>query len=123
MRRYGKCHECGGKLRLVLGDEEWCDACGQYRRYMSHGWGEADEGSWDCPKSDPVFSGGWAMAWNEPERSYVGDDFMTFTWDLYLSSIMLAEMEMDDNGERTEENDVDFEGDTNVITCRERRMK
>jgi hypothetical protein len=32
------CHTCGSPLRQVLDGEEWCDACGCYRRYVSHGF-------------------------------------------------------------------------------------
>ena len=38
MKNCGHCHTCGTKLRTVLDGEEWCDRCGQYRRYQSHGW-------------------------------------------------------------------------------------
>ncbi len=50
MQNCGRCHECGHKLRTVLDGEEWCDHCGQYRRYKSHGWGEWGEGKWRCPE-------------------------------------------------------------------------
>ena len=49
----GRCHTCGTKLRRVLDGEEWCDTCGAYRRYRSHGWAlgacdGTDEGR-ECP--------------------------------------------------------------------------
>lgn len=34
----GHCHTCGSALRKCLDGEEWCPRCGQYRRYLSHGW-------------------------------------------------------------------------------------
>lgn len=37
-RNCGNCHTCGQPLRIVLDGEEWCDTCGTYRRYKSHGW-------------------------------------------------------------------------------------
>lgn len=37
----GHCHTCGTKLRSVLDGEEWCNHCGAYRRYTSHGWAAA----------------------------------------------------------------------------------
>jgi hypothetical protein len=37
-RNCGHCHTCGARLRVVLDGEEWCDRCGAYRRYRSHGW-------------------------------------------------------------------------------------
>ena len=54
MRHCGYCHECGTKLLRVLGGEQWCPECKQYRRYRSHGW--KTEGSEDCPprKGDPA---------------------------------------------------------------------
>jgi len=39
----GRCHTCGGKLWPVLDGEEWCPACGAYRRYRSHGWGHGED--------------------------------------------------------------------------------
>jgi uncharacterized Zn finger protein (UPF0148 family) len=38
MTHCGKCHTCGLKLVQVLDGEEWCPNCGQYRRYVSHGF-------------------------------------------------------------------------------------
>lgn len=37
----GRCHTCGAALLKVLDGEEWCPACEQYRRYLSHGWSPA----------------------------------------------------------------------------------
>lgn len=38
-KRYcGHCHTCGAPIKDVLDGEEWCDRCGVYRRYISHGW-------------------------------------------------------------------------------------
>ena len=33
-----RCHTCKTLLRTVLDGEEWCDTCGAWRRYPSHGW-------------------------------------------------------------------------------------
>lgn len=46
----GLCHTCGHELRKVLDGEEWCDTCGAYRRYASHGWGGNGEGGQWCPE-------------------------------------------------------------------------
>ena len=53
MRNCGHCHTCGTKLRMVLDGEEWCDRCGAYRRYQSHGWSWAPTGDGhvsECPE-------------------------------------------------------------------------
>jgi hypothetical protein len=31
------CHECGEPLDHIKGDD-YCRVCGQYKRYVSHGW-------------------------------------------------------------------------------------
>jgi len=52
MRLCGHCHTCGSELRRVLDGEEWCDRCGAYRRYQSHGWSWAPTGDGhvtECP--------------------------------------------------------------------------
>ena len=41
----GHCHTCGGFLKKVLDGEEWCEKCGAYRRYQSHGWGSTEDNS------------------------------------------------------------------------------
>lgn len=51
MRYCGMCHTCGEKLREVLDGEEYCDLCGAYRRYKSHGWTHG-EGAYDCPEEE-----------------------------------------------------------------------
>lgn len=48
-RHCGHCHSCGGPLRRVLDGEEWCDACGAYRRYLSHGFDTDDASACDSP--------------------------------------------------------------------------
>lgn len=34
----GRCHSCGGPIRIVLDGEEWCQNCETYQRPISHGW-------------------------------------------------------------------------------------
>lgn len=48
MTHCGYCHTCGCQLKSVLDGEEWCSRCGQYRRYISHGWGMTEDPS-PCP--------------------------------------------------------------------------
>jgi len=59
----GHCHVCGRPLREVLDGEEWCDYCGTYRRYRSHGWAKwsapipcrsQDERAPFCPTADEL---------------------------------------------------------------------
>ena len=47
MQHCGHCHECGTELKKVLDGEEWCPACGEYKRYRSHGW--YTKGDTNCP--------------------------------------------------------------------------
>jgi hypothetical protein len=53
-RNCGHCHTCGSRLRVVLDGEEWCDRCGAYRRYRSHGWHSetGDESQTLCRQED-----------------------------------------------------------------------
>ena len=55
----GRCHECGARLKKVLDGEEWCPACGRFRRYRSHGWNSvvADVGNMECPNWDKMKEG------------------------------------------------------------------
>lgn len=49
----GHCHTCGTRLQEVLDGEEWCNNCGEYRRYRSHGWGAAtaEDATQYCPNA------------------------------------------------------------------------
>lgn len=52
--RCGKCHRCGGPIRLVLDGEEWRPRCGRYQRPIAHGWSEAGADEYDrlpCPRT------------------------------------------------------------------------
>ena len=52
MTRCRSCHQCGTALRLVLDGEQWCTTCGEYRRYVTHGWTRVGASSADitpCP--------------------------------------------------------------------------
>jgi hypothetical protein len=87
----GRCHECGEKLRTVLDGEEWCDRCGEYRRYRAHGWTATSYGCvcplWDTFLIAPVrgypkdqwakevsalVADGWRVYW--PARDTEQDD-------------------------------------------------
>jgi hypothetical protein len=52
MKNCGRCHTCGEELVQVLDGEVWCSNCQTYRRYRSHGWGEAGEADagFECPE-------------------------------------------------------------------------
>lgn len=77
-RDCGHCHTCGSPLKRVADGEEWCAACGAYRRYRSHGWssgasGVADEEMCPQPGAGPskddligmigllIYSGRWVV--------------------------------------------------------------
>ena len=52
MTQCSRCHQCGTALRLVLDGEQWCTTCGEYRRYVTHGWTRVGASSADvtpCP--------------------------------------------------------------------------
>lgn len=52
MRHCGHCHTCGDPLRTVLDGEQWCDTCGLYRRYVSHGFAGNDTAEPDQCEAD-----------------------------------------------------------------------
>ena len=37
-KQCGRCHDCGCRMEIVSGCEEWCPRCRKYHRYQSHGW-------------------------------------------------------------------------------------
>jgi len=55
MNRCGYCHECSSELQKCLDGEEYCQSCGQYKRYRSHGWASAC-GDPECPKNGGAVS-------------------------------------------------------------------
>jgi len=61
----GHCHSCGTPLHNDLHGDEWCDNCGTWRRYWSHGWRGGSEieseNAPECPERPPHFCDGRAM--------------------------------------------------------------
>ena len=84
-RHCGRCHHCGGRLRLVLDGEQWCSACQTYRRYRSHGWGASGVAS-PCP----IVGRGWFATLVTPEGERVMLANVGRRSDLYRETVELG---------------------------------
>lgn len=63
----GKCHRCGGPIRMVLDGEEYCPQCG-YQRPWTHGWSSAYRDYSLCPVERRCPSCGWPSPYHDGDR-------------------------------------------------------